>query len=47
MLASWWNTLHVLPRFLLEELGALPLIAACLGWLTAQTVVLVWLRRLP
>lgn len=47
LLASWWNTLHVLPRHLLEELGALPLIAACLGWITAQTVVLVWLRRLP
>ncbi|GBR46775.1 cell division protein FtsX [Gluconobacter roseus] len=47
MFASWWATLHVLPRMLLEELGALPLIAACLGWMTAQTVVLVWLRRLP
>ncbi|AQS90995.1 cell division protein FtsX [Gluconobacter albidus] len=47
LIATWWSTLHVLPRMLLEELGALPLIAAGLGWLTAQTVVLVWLRRLP
>nr|WP_249200081.1 cell division protein FtsX [Gluconobacter sp. Dm-62] len=47
MIVTWWNTLHVLPRMLLEELGALPLLAACLGWITAQTVVLVWLRRLP
>ncbi|MFT8807522.1 cell division protein FtsX [Gluconobacter sp.] len=47
MFASWWNTLHVLPRMLLEGLAALPLMAACLGWITAQTVVLLWLRRLP
>lgn len=47
MVATWWNTLHVLPHMLLEELGALPVLAACLGWLTAQSVVLVWLRRLP
>lgn len=46
-LNGWWTTLSILPSSLLKELGALPLIAACLGWLTAQGVVLVWLRRLP
>lgn len=46
-LDGWWTTLGILPASLLKELGALPFIAACLGWLTAQGVVLVWLRRLP
>ncbi|UMM08781.1 cell division protein FtsX [Gluconobacter frateurii] len=46
-LDGWWTTLGILPPSLLKELGALPFIAACLGWLTAQGVVLVWLRRLP
>ncbi|GBR68351.1 cell division protein FtsX [Gluconobacter kanchanaburiensis] len=47
LLAGFWTTLDVLPQGLLEQLASLPLIAACLGWMTAQTVVLVWLRRLP
>lgn len=46
-LDGWWTTLGILPPSLLKELGALPFTAACLGWLTAQGVVLVWLRRLP
>lgn len=46
-LDGWWTTLRILPLSLLKELGALPVIAALLGWITAQGVVLVWLRRLP
>ena len=46
-LAAWSATLSVLPHSLLEMLASLPFLAALLGWLTAQSVVLVWLRRLP
>lgn len=46
-LEGWWATLRILPASLLKDLAALPFIAAILGWVTAQGVVLVWLRRLP
>lgn len=49
-----WPLLHTiqtvllsLPRPFLYDLGALPVLAAILAWLSAQTVALVWLRRLP
>jgi cell division transport system permease protein len=39
--------LAAMPTILWAGLAALPLAAAALGWVTAQTTVRQWLRRLP
>ncbi|EHH67651.1 cell division protein FtsX [Gluconobacter morbifer] len=46
-LAGCRASLNVLPQSLLHNLVALPVLGAFLAWITAQMVVLVWLRRLP
>ncbi|MCW4580300.1 cell division protein FtsX [Gluconacetobacter entanii] len=45
--ASATQVLGVLPSSLLAMLGALPVGAAALGWVTTQMTVRAWLRRLP
>ncbi|QDH16393.1 cell division protein FtsX [Swingsia samuiensis] len=45
--SEWKNALTFLPSILVKELVFLPIIATLLGWITAQGVVLSWLRRLP
>ncbi len=41
------GVLAAMPPVLWAGLAALPLIAASVGWVTAQTTVRQWLRRLP
>lgn len=45
--ASATQVLGVLPPSLLAMLGALPVGAAVLGWVTTQMTVRAWLQRLP
>jgi cell division transport system permease protein len=44
---SYPGLLADLPQSLWEGIALLPLVAAAIGWLTAQTTVRFWLRRLP
>ncbi|MBS0987058.1 cell division protein FtsX [Acetobacter thailandicus] len=46
-LPEWYELTAMFPSDLLTALAALPFVAALIGWFTTQTIVRLWLLRMP